>query len=137
LIASIENIDSIYLNKNTFGIREFKMSDETIFLISWDMLGIDSVVNITEIDKEVTWAVLQDGQPARSLSCVVNAVMMRARMNSQRHYEVYTITVEEGITEEDIREMFERDPQGSADLIRARGRKMYSDRVDQNIVKIV
>jgi ATP-dependent protease Clp ATPase subunit len=113
------------------------MSDENIFLISWDMHGVESVINVTEIDKEVTWAVLQDSQPARSLGTIINAVMLRARYNSQRHYEVYTITVEESITEADIREMFERDPQGSADLIRARGRKMYSDRVDQNIVKIV
>ena len=42
-----------------------------------------------------------------------------------------------GISDEDIRSMFENDPQGSADLIRDRGRKIYSDRRDATAVKIV
>jgi hypothetical protein len=110
---------------------------ENIFLVSWDMHGIESAINITEIDKEATWAALQDTQPTQRLSSIVNQVMLRARFNSQRHYEVYTVTVDEGITGKDIIEMFERDPQGSADLIRARGHKMYSDRIDPNSAKIV
>jgi len=63
--------------------------------------------------------------------------MMRARANGQRHYEIYTMMVQEGITDEDIRGMFEADPQGSADLIRDRGNQIYSDRVNQKEVKIV
>jgi hypothetical protein len=110
---------------------------ENIFLVSWDMYGIESAINITEIDKEATWAALQDTQPTQRLSSIVNQVMLRARYNSQRHYEVYTVTVDEGITGKDIIEMFENDPQGSANLIRERGHKMYSDRIDPNSAKIV
>jgi hypothetical protein len=101
-----------------------------IFLISWDVQGIEAVINITEIDKEATWAVLRDEKPAQSLSTLVNAVMLRARYNSQRHYEVYTITVEESITEEDIREWFDHSGQSAADLIRKRGHKIYSNRIN-------
>jgi len=108
-----------------------------IFLLSWDMLGIDSVVNITEIDKKATWAMLQDENcRGPNLNVMVNAVLLRARLNSQRHYEVYTVTMSEDITEQDVREMFEANPQGMADLIRERGHKMYSARLAPNEVKI-
>ena len=106
------------------------MSDGNIFLLSWDMLGLDSVVNVTAIEKEATWNTLQD-KPTYSLGSTVNAVLFRARANSQRHYEVYTVTMEDSI-------MFEQNPQGMADLIRERGHKIYSDRYnDGDRVKIV
>jgi hypothetical protein len=95
------------------------------------------VINITEYEKEMTWATLQDKEAPRKISNIVSYLMIRARANSQRHYEIYTMMVEEGITDEDIRGMFDSDPQGSADLIRERGNKIYSDRVDQNSIKIV
>jgi hypothetical protein len=56
---------------------------------------------------------------------------LRARFNTQRHYEIYAIGVDGTITQEDIRDMFETDPQYAADLIRARGERIYSDRRSQ------
>ena len=108
-----------------------------LFLVSWDCNGLEAVINVTEYEKETTWATLKDEDPPVRLASMVNHLMLRARANSQRHYEIYTMQVEEGITDEDIRAMFDTDPQGSADLIRERGHKMYSDRVDAKAVKIV
>ena len=114
------------------------MSDSSnLFLLSWDCNGLEAVINITEYEKETTWATLKNEDPPVRLSSIVNHVMLRARANGQRHYEIYTMTVESGITDEDIRGMFDSDPQGSADLIRDRGNKIYSDRVNQKEVKIV
>jgi hypothetical protein len=45
--------------------------------------------------------------------------------------------VAEGISDEDIRGMFDADPQGSADLIRDRGNQIYSDRINLVDTKIV
>lgn len=113
------------------------MSDGNIFLLSWDMHGIESVVNVTSYEQEVTWNTLQD-KPSPSLGSIVNGILFRARANSQRHYEVYTVTMESSITEEDVKEMFEANPQGMAELIRERGRKVYSDRLaENNGIKIV
>ena len=112
------------------------MSNQTLFLISWDMLGLESIINITEIDKQRTWDLLQDKTPVVNLNQIVNAVMLRARYNGQRHYEVYTITVTEGVTEDDLRDMFEQSPQTAADLIRERGNKLYSDRIEPTQVRI-
>ena len=60
----------------------------------------------------------------------LNMLIMRARYNSQRHYEIYTVDVDESITVADIEELFDTDAQMIVDLIRARGYKLYSDRVD-------
>ena len=112
------------------------MQEGNLFLVSWDCTGLEAVINVTDYEKEATWNALQD-QPGPRLSSIVNSVMMRARMNSQRYYEIYTMQVAEGISDEDIRGMFESDPQGSADLIRDRGNKIYSDRenlVDRKII---
>lgn len=107
-----------------------------IFLLSWDINGIEAVVNITDLDKEKTWNVLQD-KPGPNLNHIVNSIMLRARYNGQRHYEVYTVTMSDDIDEEDVREMFDANPQGMADLIRERGNKMYSDRLEPTKQRIV
>lgn len=108
-----------------------------IFLISWDCEGIEACLNVTDYEKEVVWANLSGQDPPARLSSVVRHLMLRARANPQRHYEIYTMNVEEGISENDVFEMFENDPQGSADLIRDRGNKIFSDRLDVARAKIV
>jgi hypothetical protein len=115
------------------------MSEEgNLFIIAWDCTGLEAVVNITDLEKEVTWATLQDKEQPRKIGSIVNYLMLRARANSQRHYEIYTMMAVDGITDEDIRSMFEQDPQGSADLIRDRGNKIYSDRRNEgDKIKIV
>jgi len=112
------------------------MYQGNIFLLSWDMLGLETVINVTEIDKEKTWATLKN-EPGPNLNHIVNGVMLRARYNSQRHYEIYTVTMDESITENDVRDMFEANPQAMADLVRERGHKVYSDRLDHKMTKIV
>lgn len=114
------------------------MQEGNLFIISWDCTGIEAVINITDYEKETTWATLKDQDPPVRLGSIVNHLMLRARANSQRHYEIYTMQVQEGITDEDIRGMFDADPQGSADLIRDRGNKIYSDRYNEgDKIKIV
>ena len=108
-----------------------------LFIMAWDCNGLEAVVNITEYEKEMTWATLQDQEQPKKINNIVNYLMLRARANSQRHYEIYTMSVEEGITDEDIRSMFETDPQGSANLIRDRGNEIYSDRINLVDRKIV
>lgn len=114
---------------------ELTASDPNIFVLSWDMHGLEACVDITKLEKEKVWATLQNKE-SNPIGQVVSSLMLRARYNSQRHYEIYSIQVSDGISESDIREMFELNPQGSAELIRERGVKLYSDRVNINEVKI-
>lgn len=108
-----------------------------LFLLSWDSNGLEACLNLTDYEKETTWATLKDEDPPVKIGSMVRHLMLRAQANPQRHYEIYTMTANDGITDEDIRAMFDQDPQGSADLIRDRGNKIYSDRRDTTSVKIV
>jgi len=105
--------------------------NDTIALM-WDCNGLEAAVNVTDIDKQRTWAVLQ-GQDSRQVPAPPNLMMwrMRAQANPQRHYEIYIISVEEGITVDDIVQAFEDDPQQMADTVRRIGHRFYSDRATE------
>lgn len=118
-----------------------KKKKTRLFVLSWDQLGIEGVVDVTEMEekrlnaeKQRMWDVLQDipedthkGRD-NDIGSIVRMMSLRARFNPQRHYEIYSVNTDYSITAEDLRTMFENDPQGSADLIRKRGNKLYSDR---------
>lgn len=112
------------------------MTDSNLYLLSWDIIGLESCINISNVEKQQMWATLSNKEMPK-LNHIVSAVMLRARYNSQRHYEVYTVNVDESITEQDMVQMFKDNPQGMADLIRERGNKVYSDRVDIANAKII
>jgi hypothetical protein len=67
-------------------------------------------------------------QPLNEISKFLHYLQMRARFNPQRNYEIYMVHTVEGVDEQDLKELFERNPQGSADLVRVQGVKLYSDR---------
>lgn len=114
------------------------------YIVSWDCHGLEACINISDIDKENMWAALKEtdsdpdpnkGRPA-TVSSIVNAIVLRAKFNNQRHYEIYAIDTDDNITAEDLRNNFDNQPQVMADLVRLRGRKLYSDRVEPDKIKI-
>jgi hypothetical protein len=109
----------------------------TLWLLSWNCNGLESCINITEHEKKQVWDVLSDGNTSSTLYSIVNMILLRARYNTQRHYEIYTVNVDDSITKDDLMSMFDADPQGMADVIRERGNKIYSDRFDTKGAKIV
>jgi hypothetical protein len=112
------------------------------FVLSWDHLGLEACVNVTELDQRQMWEILTNKTPNsnkgrdHNINSIMHMLMLRARFNTHRHYEIYAIDVDETIDEQDLRAMFEEDPQSSADLIRRRGRQLYSDRVKEDHIKI-
>lgn len=111
------------------------------YLIYWCSEGLESVVPITQyeqIDVENTFRVLNDQDPIRNpMYGIIQMMMLRGRVNPQRHYELYAIDCSIDISKEDVENMFDRDPQSAADLIRDKGLKIFSDRARENRVKIV
>lgn len=105
------------------------------FIFSWDIYGVESIVNITqyedEWEAEQCWRILSD-QPkqANPLRHIVSTLLMRARYNTHRHYEIYAIDCDSSITKQCWEELWEANPQGCADMIRERGVKLHSDRFD-------
>jgi hypothetical protein len=116
-----------------------------VFLLSWDMSGLETVLDLTtleklrlEEEKIRMMKILSDpeardpgDQTGAALNRAVQGILLRARVNSQRHYEVYTIQTDASVSERDIWELFNSNPQHAAELIRKRGNQLYSDCIKQ------
>jgi len=116
------------------------MATKNAFIFSWDQLGIDSIVPITQYEfheQENTMRLLKE-QPRinNPLNNIVRGLLLRARYNPQRHYEIYAVDCTEEMDEVFWREQWEEYPQSTAELIRERGHKLYSDRAETHKVKI-
>lgn len=92
----------------------------------WDSTGLECLFDLTKHFKAQTWAAVSgDTIPKDPVN--IEMLTLRARYNSQRVYEIYSFTATPGISEGDIREMFETNPQFIVDWIRKNGNKIYSD----------
>jgi len=110
------------------------VSDRTgSFAIMWDCHGLEAIAQLPD-PADTTFALLKGAVLPKAPN--INMWELRARYNSQRHYEIYLITAVPGIDADDIRAMFEADPQSAADTIRRIGQKFYSDRVQEDRVVI-
>ena len=96
-----------------------------MFALMWDCHGLESIDEVPD-SALLTWARLSDRPPPKYPN--IEHWKLRARFNSQRHYEIYVVTVDASITQQTMREMFDHSPQAMADLVRERGQRLYSDR---------
>ena len=112
----------------------------TRFVVMWDMNGLECLLNVSKIEKEhKRWEkenifrILKEQNTAVKPAHVpLDMMILRAKVNSQRHYEIYAFDSE--LSEQDIRETFEDSPQVMADAIRNVGYKFYSDRATKKAV---
>ena len=111
------------------------------FIFSWDMNGVEAIVPISQFEDWDTTQAFEKlaGNKVKQnpVGELISRLTLRARYNSQRCYEIYAIDCDESITEEVWIKMWEENPQMCADLIRAKGIKIYSDRKDPATVRIV
>jgi hypothetical protein len=103
------------------------------YAIMWDCHGLEAVQKVPD-PADTTFAILAK-KPLPQLPNLMHW-QLRARANSQRHYEIYIVNVTDGITEDDIRDMFEASPQMAADTIRRLGTVFHSDRAQEDRVVI-
>jgi hypothetical protein len=52
---------------------------------------------------------------------------MRARFNPQRAYEIWTFNTEASIDEDTLWEIAQENPQSLVDMIREKGKRLYSN----------
>ena len=109
------------------------MSKTNQYVVMWDCNGLEAVQKVPD-PADTTFAVLGNKELPKMPN--INMWALRARFNTQRNYEIYIITAVPGIDEDDIREMFEANPQMAADTIRRIGYKFHSDRAREDQVVI-
>jgi hypothetical protein len=102
------------------------------FIFSWDIYGVEAIVPITQYehhDKENLMRMLKEQPTERNpLDSIVRSLILRAKFNGQRFYEIYAIDCDASFNEEFWQKQWKEHPQTTADLIRERGHKIYSDR---------
>lgn len=108
-------------------------TDRKLFGVMWDQLGLETVQEIPHPSLE-TWAVLTNTR--RPSAPNLNHWALRARLNNQRHYEIWLVETDTDITATDIRQMFDTDPQYAADTVRERGTCFYNNRANINDIVI-
>ena len=99
----------------------------------WDCHGLEAIARVPD-PADTTFALLKDEKPPE----IPNLMHweLRATYNPQRHYEIYIVETESGIDREDIVKMFENTPQHAADTVRRIGHCYYSNRANEDRVKI-
>jgi hypothetical protein len=97
------------------------------FVVMWCNEGLEYVGDVTAEQGKKAWAALK-GEEHRGMPNLMH-LRLRAQYNPQRHYEIYFVDATDGITEDDIRDMFMASPQTAADTIREKGVMFHSDRV--------
>jgi hypothetical protein len=107
------------------------------FIVMWCNEGLEYVADITADQQRVVWENLQGRESPKHSYANPFHLRLRAQANPQRHYEIYIINGDEGVSKEDIQGMFDNDPQGAVDIIRSKGIEFYSDRAETNRTVIV
>jgi hypothetical protein len=106
------------------------------FLAVWDMYGLESLHDVLhakklhdEWEKAKVLAILKEEElPSQPRTIPLNVLLLRARVNSHRYYEIYEFTTPFSFQE--IKNMFKEDPQTMANTVREVGYKIYSDLVE-------
>jgi hypothetical protein len=102
------------------------------YLAMWDMYGLECLFDTGEWQKQYMWSILKEEDRPQGPN--LQMMILRAKMNSQRCYEIYTFNAENDLTEDAIKLAFEVAPQGIVDFIRTNGNKIFSDRTEKKAV---
>lgn len=102
-----------------------QIKPERRYLAMWDCYGLESLFDITDSDHDAMIAGLK-GETFRT-PYNISMMIMRAKFNTQRSYEIYAFTTEPDVDYGMIEAMFKESPQTIVELIRSRGHKIHSD----------
>lgn len=113
------------------------------YLAMWDSNGLECLYDVdlymykyNEWEKLKVVAILKEEKSPEKPPVIPLAMMLlRARVNSQRAYEIYEFNSTLGYDE--LKEAFTCDPQPVVEWVRKNGIKVYSDYVKQNRKMIV
>lgn len=101
------------------------MEKQNKFLAMWDCNGLECLFDITNMEYDAMISGLKNETFKTPFN--ISMLMMRARFNSQRSYEIYSFNTDADISYDEVRLMFENDPQVIVNAIREKGNKIYSD----------
>jgi hypothetical protein len=110
----------------------------------WDMLGLECLFDVdnhmkehNDWEKEKIVAILKESttHPLKPAGIPLQMLILRAKYNSQRAYEIYEFT--STMAYDELKEAFNDNPQPIVEWIRNNGKKVYSDYLKQDRKMIV
>jgi len=113
------------------------------YLAMWDSQGLECLFDVdfymnqyNEWEKQKVISILKEERtPDQPRGVPLQLMILRARANSQRVYEIYEFNSTMGYKE--LTKVFNDDPQPVVEWIRENGKKVYSDYVKQERKMIV
>jgi len=114
------------------------------YLAMWDMLGLECLFDVNKHmnehnawEKEKIVAILKESTtyPLKPAGIPLQMMLLRARVNSQRAYEIYEFN--STMAYDELKEAFNDNPQPIVEWIRNNGKKVYSDYLKQDRKMIV
>jgi hypothetical protein len=108
--------------------NQFDQDDARLMIIMWDQYGLEAVIDVTQEQKNRLFDMIagQDNSFDQWLSRTVSYSILRAQVNSQRNYEIYSVRVDSAVTADDMAQWFNDNPQQMADLMRQKGNSLYT-----------
>lgn len=101
-----------------------------LFLAMWDCLGFETIIDVTEREQAAVWDKLQ-GKEAE-VSIPFNAMMLRARFNTQRNPEIYSFNSDVDL--ETLIKFSESCPQELVNKIRKHGKKLFGEPGQKKVI---
>lgn len=104
--------------------------ESKLWLAFWCCEGLEAMISVSEYmdrSKQELSEKIKTGTESRrnaesELNHVINGMQIRARMNGNRNYELYTFNANASMTQAQLREWFECAPQLAVDWIRKNGK---------------
>ena len=105
------------------------------FLVMWDEMGIECLQDITDehpdnMARAHLFTAIKNSAPIpkSQLGTQIQAMLMRARFNSQRQYEIYVFTSADSVSLSDMDTWVNDDIQGFVDWVRKNhAKKLFSN----------
>lgn len=101
------------------------MERQNKFLAMWDCNGLECLIDISDLEGDNFMASLKGD--SYKVPFDLSMMLLRARVNSQRSYEIYVFDTDETMDYDFVKDMFDSDPQVIVNSIRENGRKLFSN----------
>lgn len=95
------------------------------WLISWDDIGLDGLVNLSELEQQFVFDSLRYGPRRDPRWDVERNMILRATANHHRNYEIWEIAADPDLTEADLKRWFSEDPESIKGSMRSNGIKIW------------
>lgn len=108
---------------------------ENTFIFAFDQDGFETIINLTELDMNAVQAKMLGEKAPQTVGSIVHFLQLRARFNGERRMEVWVLGAVEGITETELWEWANTDPQSLVDILRDRGHNIYGHNKAETRIK--